>query len=139
MIRKSSILGIVSLTVLALAVPASYGQTMLPPTVPGRHHSDHRHPYGLLSFGLEVSLVTPWSPAARAGIDPGDIIIAVNGQPTRTMAEMNRLLARSSRAARISVIDGTTGLVNQAWIQPIGGRIGVVAWPVPLDAPIGRR
>jgi membrane-associated protease RseP (regulator of RpoE activity) len=138
MFRKFSIVCLSSLAVLALAVPASFGQTLPPSFAPGRYQPNSqfiRPGYGLISYGLQVTQVVPWSPAARLGIEAGDIIVAVNGQSTRTMADLNRLLARSLRPARLSIIDGNTGLMNQVLVQPINGRIGVAAWPVPLNVP----
>jgi hypothetical protein len=99
----------------------------------GFDHEHHAYPFGHMPYGLEVSQVTPWSPAAQAGIERGDIIIAVNGWPAGTIGEMNRLLARNVGAARLAVIDGKTGLVNQVAVLPLGGGIGVNARTVPID------
>jgi serine protease Do len=41
---------------------------------------------------IEVGEVVEDAPAARAGVRPGDLIVAVDGQPVETMAELQRLL-----------------------------------------------
>jgi S1-C subfamily serine protease len=43
--------------------------------------------------GVYVGTVTPASPAARAGVKPGDVITAVNGVPTATSEELSAVLA----------------------------------------------
>jgi serine protease Do len=43
--------------------------------------------------GLVVAGVKDGSPAAEAGIQPGDVIVQVNRKPTRTMAELRQALA----------------------------------------------
>ncbi len=44
--------------------------------------------------GVMVSKVVPGSPADRAGIRPGDIIIEVNRVPVKSVAEFNSLVSR---------------------------------------------
>jgi serine protease Do len=41
---------------------------------------------------IEVGEVVEDAPAARAGVRPGDLIVAVDGRPVETMAELQRLL-----------------------------------------------
>jgi serine protease Do len=41
---------------------------------------------------IEVGEVVDEAPAVQAGLHPGDLIIAVDGQPVETMAELQRLL-----------------------------------------------
>src|SRR6266566_1797729 len=41
---------------------------------------------------VEVGEVVEDAPAARAGVRPGDLIVAVDGRPVETMAELQRLL-----------------------------------------------
>lgn len=43
--------------------------------------------------GLVVARVTDGSPAAEAGIQPGDVIVQVNRKPVRTVAELRQALA----------------------------------------------
>jgi S1-C subfamily serine protease len=41
---------------------------------------------------VEVGEVVDEAPATQAGLRPGDLIVAVDGQPVETMAELQRLL-----------------------------------------------
>ncbi len=55
--------------------------------------------YGLpvsQSNTTEIGQITPQMPAAEAGLEPGDEIIAVNGEKTETWQEMSQLLSKSS-------------------------------------------
>jgi serine protease Do len=44
--------------------------------------------------GVVISELTPDSPAARHGLQEGDVIEGINRQPVRTMADFNRLAAQ---------------------------------------------
>jgi len=44
------------------------------------------------SGGVEIAQVVDDAPAARAGLRPGDLIVAVDGTPVETMSELQRLL-----------------------------------------------
>jgi regulator of sigma E protease len=50
----------------------------------------------------EVYAVTSGTPAAAAGLQPGDRIVAVNGRPTRTFDSVSRLI-RSSRGGEVTL------------------------------------
>jgi S1-C subfamily serine protease len=43
--------------------------------------------------GVYIGEVTPQSPAAKAGLKAGDVIVSVNGRPTRTSDELGAVLA----------------------------------------------
>ncbi len=45
-------------------------------------------------YGVEVSRVKPGSPAQRAGIQPGDVILEINRQPVKSVAEFKTLVGR---------------------------------------------
>jgi serine protease Do len=45
--------------------------------------------------GVEVTGVDPDGPAAEAGIQPGDVVEQVNGQPVRSAADLRSAVARS--------------------------------------------
>ena len=44
-------------------------------------------------IGCKVNVVGPGTPAALAGIEKGDVVLAVAGQPTPTPAQLDRVLA----------------------------------------------
>src|SRR5205085_11157997 len=43
--------------------------------------------------GAIVASVTPKSPAAKAGLKPGDVILSANGQPVKNVHDLPRLVA----------------------------------------------
>lgn len=47
--------------------------------------------------GAYVGGVTPGSPAARAGLAPGDIIVAIQGMMVTSAADLQRLVAQAGR------------------------------------------
>jgi serine protease Do len=53
--------------------------------------------------GVVVSDVTPDSPAARAGIERGDVIVAVDGSPTTTSAQLRNLIALAGKGKRVKL------------------------------------
>ncbi len=44
--------------------------------------------------GARVTDVLPGSPAAKAGLEPTDVIVAVDGRPVRTTPDLRRLISR---------------------------------------------
>lgn len=55
------------------------------------------------SSGTAVSLVQPKTPAARAGLQAGDIIVAVNGAPVASASELGRALDGAGKSASVDV------------------------------------
>jgi serine protease Do len=65
--------------------------------------------------GVVVSSVAPMSPAFELGLRPGDVVVEVNRQPTRTVAEFER--AAKTATGRVLVLvyrDGTTLFLSLA-------------------------
>jgi S1-C subfamily serine protease len=55
--------------------------------------------------GLLVTRVAPESPAGRAGLRSGDVVVRANGSTVRTTAELRRIVAQSGRdEVRLDVI-----------------------------------
>jgi serine protease Do len=51
--------------------------------------------------GLMVENVT--GPAAKAGIQPGDIVLAVNNQPVSSVSDVHRLIAGDAKSIALLV------------------------------------
>lgn len=66
------------------------------PTLAGRL-SDSR------SSGTAVSLVQPKTPAAHAGLQAGDMIVAVNGAPIASASELGRALDGAGKSASLDI------------------------------------
>jgi Do/DeqQ family serine protease len=71
--------------------------------------------------GAVVARVEPSSPAARAGLEPGDLVVAVNGTPVRSMAQLrNKIgLTRLGETLQLTVerkgqVKNVTAKVEQA-------------------------
>ena len=82
--------------------------------------------------GLQVIQVARGSTAWRQGLEPGDIILSVNREPVRSLADLQFALSRAGRVAQLQVIDCNTGYPNLVNVYPVGGRIGVICQPIPL-------
>lgn len=64
---------------------------------------DRSHPAWGEVKGVVVSDVAPGSPAARAGLKPGDVIEAVNRQPVETIRDIDRVLEETSGVVILNV------------------------------------
>ena len=53
--------------------------------------------------GVYVAQVTPGGPAASAGIQPGDVITSINGQPTPDFATLSQVLANLQPGQKVKV------------------------------------
>jgi glutaredoxin 3 len=63
--------------------------------------------------GAYVGRVKPGTPADRAGLREGDIIVMLNGHPVRRAADVSRLLAQASPGSRITLRAFRQGAVTQ--------------------------
>jgi serine protease Do len=71
--------------------------------------------------GLLIHEVTEASPAARAGLAPGDLIVAAAGRPVRTIDDLfDALQAARGSAAELNVVRGT----DERTIQVVLGENG---------------
>lgn len=55
-------------------------------------------------YGALVLEVTPDSPAAKAGIEPGDVILSFNGQEIKEMRELPRIVAETKIGTSAEVV-----------------------------------
>jgi S1-C subfamily serine protease len=74
--------------------------------------------------GLQVAQVVADSPAARAGLHAGDIVVAVDGEPIATSTSIQALMVEGAIGRRIEVT---------VWRN--GALVDVVALPRELAAP----
>lgn len=51
-----------------------------------------------------VASVNPDRPAAAAGVQPGDIIVAVNQAPVRSARQVTQAIAQAGKSGRHSVL-----------------------------------
>jgi len=58
------------------------------------------------SVGTSVALVQPKSPAAAAGLQAGDIVVAVNGTPVASASELGRALDGAGASATMEIARG---------------------------------
>ncbi|MCO5163888.1 MAG: DegQ family serine endoprotease [Mesorhizobium sp.] len=63
------------------------------------------------SGNVFVEAVEPDSPAARAGIRPGDVIAAVNRQPVRSVTDLRRLLSHARGTVALDLFRGGSRLL----------------------------
>jgi S1-C subfamily serine protease len=52
--------------------------------------------------GVEIAQVVEEAPAARAGLRPGDLIVAVDGRPIETMSELQRALVSETIGSNVT-------------------------------------
>jgi S1-C subfamily serine protease len=92
--------------------------------------------------GLKVTGVRPDSPAASAGIEPGDVIVAANGVPITGADTLSAMLRKSSSSITLTVRDTRTGRDVPVPVK-LSSPDAAEPVPVPADSQIptagGRR
>src|SRR6266851_4137282 len=89
------------------------GESVRPPQLgvtitPGHVARRMRRAVGLPDAeGLLIRDVADDSPAARAGLAPGDLIVAAAGQPVRTIDDLSGALRAASGTIELNIIRGT--------------------------------
>jgi serine protease Do len=63
---------------------------------------------GIRSTAIRVTEVQDGSPAAKAGIEPGDVIIAANDVPTESMEQLTAAVQKSGPVLTLKVFDPRT-------------------------------
>jgi len=66
---------------------------------------------------LKVTEVEPGSPAARAGLQPGFLIVDANGKPVLHPNELNALVRSSTGPLRLTVVDPRTSAKNTVQVN----------------------
>ena len=54
--------------------------------------------------GMSILLVHSESPAAKAGLKPGDVILSINGQEVNNIKDYNQILADLTGSVRFTII-----------------------------------
>ena len=105
--------------------------------------------WGLPTITTQVGGVLPGSPALTAGVQKGDKVLAINGQPTADWADMVRAIQKSGgKPLRVSLERGrrpveVTILPRQEEITDIFGekhqvyRVGIAASPQTVSRRVG--
>jgi diguanylate cyclase (GGDEF)-like protein len=67
--------------------------------------ADRRFGFSLeeTAAGMEVLSTVPGGPAARAGLEPGDLLLSIGGQPLRDNADFDRIVAGLKRGVPVTV------------------------------------
>ena len=68
--------------------------------------------------GAFVGRVRPGSPAARAGLQPGDIIVAIAGQPVDSATAVERMLRRLEPQRPVPVRIYRNGRISELMLDP---------------------
>ena len=74
--------------------------------------------------GAQVTVVGANTPAQRIGLEVGDVIVAIDGQPIRVPADFPALTGGKARVV-LTVRDGRTGGYLQRNVAVVNGRIGI--------------
>jgi S1-C subfamily serine protease len=82
---------------------------------------------------LKVIRVDPAGPAAKAGIEPDDILVAANGTPTTGVEQLLSALRKSGPTLKLTVRDSRTGRDVDVDVN-LGG--GAKAAPAEVETPI---
>jgi serine protease Do len=121
-----------------------------PSPAPAPSPSGERRPLGIsaepVTLGqrtaMKIIKVVPGSPAEKAGIEPGDVIVAVNDVPITGAEALSAALRKSGPDLRLTVRDTRTGRDTPVEV-PLGGPAAVAPPQVPTNAPVptggGRR
>lgn len=89
--------------------------------------------------GLRVEAVAPDSFAYSIGVRPDDVVLEINHQPVRSLAEFSRLAAAFTGGADVAMVlrrpndDGT----ESRWL--VGGTVPPPSLTTPTASPLGKR
>jgi S1-C subfamily serine protease len=82
---------------------------------------------------MKVVGVEPGSPGQKAGLEPGDVIVAANGAPVTGIEQLGAALRKSGPTLRLVIRDTRTGRDIPVDVQ-LGGPAVAEPAPIPQDA-----
>ena len=85
--------------------------------------------------GMKVIRVEPGSPAQKAGIEIGDVIVAADGVPVTGVEVLSAILKKSGPSLTVTVRDTRSGRDVPVEVK-VGGPDAGTAVPIPADTPI---
>ncbi len=104
------------------------------PKVPGRSLGVSAEPVTIgQRTAMKVVGVQPDSPAQKAGIEPGDVIVAANGAPVTGAEAMSAIVHKSGKSLSLTVRDTRTGKDTRVEVT-LGGPDTESPTPLPTDA-----
>ena len=86
--------------------------------------------------GMKVVGVQPDSPAQKAGIEPGDVIVAANGVPVTGAEAIGAILHKSGTTVSLTVRDTRTGKDARVDVKLGGEEPGSVSLNTPRKPPL---
>jgi hypothetical protein len=135
--RSGSLLTRLALAVALLAAPASQADPQ-GPALPGRSRIGlevqamtpelRQHFEAPPDRGLLVTRVEPGRPAARAGVEVGDVILEAGGEPQRRSYDLVRVVGRAAAGEELPLRILRQGKVRTLAVVPEGA---AAPWPDP--------
>jgi formylglycine-generating enzyme required for sulfatase activity/membrane-associated protease RseP (regulator of RpoE activity) len=87
----------------SVPVPRSYLGIGVNPLTPELAKAVGKAAMGKEGKGMVISAVTPYGPAAKAGLKLGDVILAVNDQPVDSLEILRSIIAQDSPGTKVKV------------------------------------
>ena len=84
---------------------------------------------------LKITRVDPDGPAAKAGLEPGDIVVAANGVPITGPEQLLGALRKSGPTLKLTVRDSRTGRDTEVAVN-LGTDSPAKPLPTEVDAPL---
>lgn len=105
--ESKQVLLVLGVTLGVMASTALAEQRILPPTQPGVRPQPRLGFYGHMEYGwgMTVDRVLPYTPASRAGLEPGDVILKIDNRRIRCERDYDFALRHAGRRVELLVDD----------------------------------